>query len=145
MPVNAMNVGRDYSFGYYDSNTGSIVDLGDIQNVKITAQKHDIKSMPYNDVPRYGYIPDGYRVSFTITRTNAKVEDFAVAAEAFFNAGNVVKPGFLNETVKNPDGSVSRYQYTGFVFFLSDHGDISRETTVKLVGEGMASTKVGIA
>jgi len=26
---------------------------------RITAQKHDIATRPYNDFPRYGYVPDG--------------------------------------------------------------------------------------
>ena len=45
----------------------------------------------------------------------------------------------------NPDGSISRYQYTGFVVFLTDHGSISREKTVTLKLEGMASDKIQIA
>jgi len=145
MPVNGMNVGVDYSISFYDGTSGTLIDFGDIQNVKITAQKHDIKSMPYNKVPRYGYVPDGFKIDFTITRTGSIIEDFMVAAEASFNAGNVQSPGFLNETIINPDGSVSRYQYTSFVIFLTDHGDISRDKTVTLALTGMASTKVQIA
>lgn len=145
MPVNGMTVGRDYSLAYYDQNSGTIVDLGDVQNVKISAQKHDIKSMPYNDVPKFGYIPDGYKISFTIARTNSKLEDFQLAASQRFNSGNIVKPGFLNETVTNPDGTVSRYQYTGFVFFVTDLGEVSREQVVKMQAEGMASDKKQIA
>ncbi len=145
MSVNGITVGRDYSLAFYDQNTGVIVDLGDVQNVKIGAQKHDIKSMPYNDVPKFGYIPDGYKISFTITRTSSKLEDFQLAASQRFNAGSAIKSGFLNETVTNPDGTVSRYQYTGFVFFVTDLGEISREQVVKMQAEGMASDKKQIA
>jgi len=140
-----MNTGVDYSISFYDGTSGTLLDFGDVQNVKISAQKHDIKSMPYNGPPRYGYVPDGYKIDFNITRTGSIIEDFMVAAEASFNAGNVQSPGFLNETIINPDGSVSRYQYTNFVIFLTDHGDISRDKTVTLSLTGMASTKVQIA
>ena len=68
-----------------------------------------------------------------------------VLFSANFNAGNVMSPGYLNETINNADGSVSRYQYTNFVVFLTDHGDISREKTVSIKLEGMASDKVKIA
>jgi hypothetical protein len=53
--------------------------------------------------------------------------------------------GYLNETVNNADGSVSRYQYTGFVFWVGDIGDVSRDQNVKMSAEGMASQKVQIA
>lgn len=140
-----MTVGRDYSIVFYDVNSGQVVDFGDVQQFSINAQKHDIKSMPYNDVPRFGYINDGYKITFTITRVNPDLEDFQLAQTAAFNAGQHVKAGFLNETVNNPDGTVSRYQYTGFVFWLTDIGDVSREKNVQMKAEGYASDKVRIA
>ena len=145
MPVNGMNVGVDYTLTYYDATSGSLINLGDVQDVKITANKHDIKSSPYNQVPRFGYVPDGYKIDFTITRAVSTLEDLMVTFSKNFNAGNVQAPGYLNETINNADGSVSRYQYTNFVVFLTSHGDISREKVVTLVLEGMASDKVQIA
>ncbi len=145
MPVNGMNVGVDYTLSFYDAASGVIVDLGDVQSVKITATKHDIKSSPYNNVPRYGFVPDGFKIDFTITRTGSVLEDYMVLFNENFNAGRISTSGFLNQSIKNPDGSTSRYQYTGFVIFLTDHGDISREKTVTLHLEGMASNKIQIA
>lgn len=145
MPVNGMNVGVDYSITYYDSASGALINLGDVQDVKITAMKHDIKSSPYNQVPRFGFIPDGFKVDFTITRTGSQLEDLAVLNSANFNGGVVQSPGFLNQSVINPDGTTRRYQYTNFVVFLTNHGDISREKVVTLTLEGMASDKVQIA
>jgi hypothetical protein len=95
-------------------------------------------------VPRYGYVNDGFKIDFTITRTGAVLEDLMVAlARSSMPATSA--PGFLNETINNPDGSISRYQYTNFVVFLTDHGDISRDKVVTLTLEGMASTKVQIS
>ena len=145
MPVNRINVGTDYSLAYFDGNTGLIVDLGDVQNVRIVALKHELKSMPYNDVPRYGYVPDGFRIDFSIVRTSQIMEDLMVTFSKNFNQGRVLKPGYLNESINNPDGSVSRYQYTNFVIFLDDHGDVSREKPVMLRLTGMASDKKAIA
>lgn len=145
MPVNGMNVGVDYSITYYESTSSTLIDIGDVQNVKITAQKHDIKSAPYNKVPRFGFVPDGFKIDFTITRTGSVLEDLMATFSANFNAGNVISPGFLNESINNPDGTVRRYQYTDFVVFLTDHGDISREKVVSMKLEGMASDKIIIA
>lgn len=145
MSVNNINVGTDYSLSYFDGNTGAIVDLGDVQNVKINALKHELKSMPFNNVPRYGYVPDGYRIDFTIVRNTPTLENLMVTFSQNFNLGNVQQPGYLNETTNNPDGSISRYQYTNLVIFLDDHGDISREKPVMLRLTAMASDKVIIA
>ena len=142
MPVNGMNVGRDYQILYYDANQGLIQNLGDIQNVRITAQKHDIASRPYNQPPRFGYIPDGYRIDFTITRTGNQLEQLMVINETNFNNGAIMSPGYLQETITNPDGSISRYQYQNFVVYMTDVGDIARERVVSQRMEGMASTKV---
>lgn len=145
MPVNGMNVGTDYSLMYYDSTSGALIDLGDVQNVTITAMKHDIKSMPYNNTPRFGYIPDGFRMEFTITRTGSVLEDLMVTLSKNFNAGTVQKPGYLNESILNNDGTTRRYQYTNLVVFLTDHGQISRDKVVTLKLEAMASDKQQIA
>ena len=69
MPTNAGSTGVDYSFGYFDANTNSLVPLGDIQSVRITAQKHNLKNAPYNRPPKYDFVPDGFHIQFTITRT----------------------------------------------------------------------------
>lgn len=139
MPVNGFNVGTDYSISYFDGVTGTIANFGDIQDVKLTALKHDLKDMPYNDVPRYGYVPDGFHITFTIVRTGAALEDLFVSLSTQFNAGQIIRPGFLNKTINNPDGSVRRYQYTNFVIFPVDLGDISREKIITQRLEGMAS------
>jgi hypothetical protein len=145
MSVNGMNVGRDYQLLYYDATAGLIQDLGDIQNVRITAQKHDVVSRPYNQPPRFGYVPDGYRIDFTITRTGSELEDLMVLYETNFNGGRNSAGGYLNETVNNPDGSVSRYQYQDFVIFMTDQADVSRERVISQRMEGMASTKIQLA
>jgi hypothetical protein len=145
MPINGMNVGTDYSLSYFDGGSGLLVSIGDVQSVKITALKHEIKSMPYNKVPRFAYIPDGFKIDFSIVRTSSILEDLAVGFSANFNAGKVISPGFLNQSINNPDSTISRYQYTNFVIFLDDHGDISREKNVMLRLSGMASDKVPLA
>ena len=140
-----MNTGTDYSFGYYDANTSSMIDLGDVQNVKIKRNKHDLKSTPYNAPPRFGFVEDGFHITFTITRTGAALEDFSLQQSANFDAGGNVKAGYLSQSVNNPDGTVSRYQFTGFVFFMDDPGDVAREKAVTITCEGAASKKIRIA
>jgi hypothetical protein len=140
-----MNIGADYSITYYEPVSGALINLGDVQDIKISALKHDIKSSPYNQLPRYGFIDDGYKIDFTIIRNSSTLEDLAVLNSANLNAGAVQGAGYLNESINNADGTISRYQYINFVAFLTDHGDISREKVVTIKYEGMASGKVQIA
>jgi hypothetical protein len=144
MPVNGMNVGADYSFMYYDGTSGQLINLGDVQDVSITADKSDINSRPYNNVPRFGYVPEGFRIEFTITRTGADLENFILSQAQAFNNGQITQPGYLNETINNPDGSITRYQYTNLVVWMPDHGNISRDRVVTLKLEARASDKVAI-
>lgn len=145
MPVNGMNVGVDYTFMYYDGSSGQLINFGDVQNVVITELKHDIKNMPYNDDPSYGYVPDGFRIEFTVTRTSSAIEDYQVNLDTMFRNAQVQSPGYLNETITDPDGSVHRYQYQKMVVFVTDQGNVSRDKAVTLKVEGYASRKVQIA
>lgn len=139
-----MNTGTDYALFYYDGATGQLVNLGDVQVIDIKAVHKTIKNEPYNQSPAYAYVPDGYQIEFSITRTGPDLENFFAAAEASFNAGAVQKPGYLQSQVTNPDGSISRFQYQRMVIFLTDHGSIARDRPVTLKLEGYASTKVPI-
>lgn len=144
MSVNGLNVGVDFNFGLYDTNTGVVLQLGDVQSIRETAQKHDIKSMPYNGPPKFGYIPDGYSGTFTIVRTGSQMEQLQIILSNNFNNGVPIQAGFLNKIVTD-GGVVSKYQYTGVTFFMSDIGDISREKTVTQTIVFMASDKQRLA
>ena len=142
MPSNAGNVGSDFTFGYFDANLRQLIDLGDVQDVKITWSKHDLKNMPYNGNPKFGFKSDGFKITFKIIRNNSSLEDILKAREANFDSGGFSRAGYLNETIKNGDGTVSRNQYTGFVFWMTDMADISRDKLVTQSCEGFASTCV---
>jgi hypothetical protein len=146
MPINGMNTGQDYQLFFFDGATGNLVPLGDVQSVSIKQTVHTIRTSPYNNPTRYGFVPDGYHITFQITRTGPELENFLVAAENNFNSnGAIQKPGVLQQTVLNNDGSFSRYQYTSFVIYMPDHGEISKDKAVTLSLEGHASEKKPIA
>jgi hypothetical protein len=145
MPVNQQSVGIDYTLTLYDATSKAAVDLNDVQSVKITAAKHEIVSRPYNNKPKFGFIPDGYRISFTIVRTDQSLEAFQLLQENNFYSGQPIVGNYLNETIQEADGTVSRYQYTGFAFWVDEVADITRENNVKMQCTGYASAKVALA
>lgn len=145
MAVNGMSVGKDYQLTFYDPNTGGLVDFGDIQRFRAEGKHHDIKSMPYNDDPLYGYIPDGYSGSFECTRKNPKLERLQIALNQAFSSGQNILAGYITESVHEADGTTTRYQYTKAVFKITEICDVSREKTVPQRVDFMASNKIEIA
>lgn len=145
MPSNAGTIGVDYSISFYDAVTGQLQDLGDVQNFKLTTLKHDLKNMPYNGDPVYDYMSDGHSMSFTITRTDSRWDLFQVTREANVRNGIKNTSGVLNKSITNAAGTVSRFQYQKFVFWVTDLGDVSREKLVQVQCVGMASSMIQIA
>lgn len=145
MPTNAGSIGVDYSFGYYDTTTNSMIDLGDVQTVDIKPLKTDVKNMPYNGAPLYDFIPDGYDIKFSITRTNAQLESLQAAREVAFYQDAPTPGGYFMKSVRNLDGSTNVFQYQRFVFFLTDQGTVSRDKLVTISCEGKASTMVQLS
>ena len=144
MTVSGMSVGQSYTIGLYDGSLGSIVDLGSVQSFKSTMQKHNIKNMPYNAPPIYGYIPDGASGHFSLIRTNPDLENLFLQLVALFNNGGDLIPGYINETIRETGGGLSRYQYTQSVFFLTESADVSRDKNVPMSVEWMASEKINL-
>lgn len=146
MAVNGFNVGRDYTAFLYDANTATIVDLGIIEDIKIQVLKSSVKVTPYNDTPKYGYIPDGYSGTFTLARKDSKLEDLMIGLDTLFNNGGSILPGYIQEVwSNNADGSISRYQYTGVVFTLTSVADVRRDGKIAQNLAFQASDKVPVA
>lgn len=144
MPMNGIGAGVDANFGFYDSNTGAVINFGSVQAFDIKHKKHDLVDRPYNAPPIHAYVDDGYSGSITVLRNGAQLEDLQIQLTRLFNAGGVVKSGYLNLIMNNPDGTVSKRQYTKCVFFLTDMGSISREKTISQTIELMATELVNL-
>lgn len=144
MPVNGMNVGTDYTYGYYDPSTGLLVDLGPVQDVKVKPITAAIKSDPINGLSVQGYTYHGYEIEITADRAGPAYEDMASNQQSAFNLGGIIRPGYITETVQNPDGSVSKKRFNGVVMTVTDLGDKSREKKVTQSLKGFASEMVAV-
>ncbi len=142
--VSGMSVGQSYTIGLYDGSLQSLVNLGSVQSFRATMQKHNLKNMPYNAPPIYGYIPDGAQGRFSMVRTDPTLENLFLSLVALFNNGGDLIPGYINETIVEKGGAFSRYQYTNTVFFLTESVDVSRDKNVPQTVEWMASEKINL-
>lgn len=143
MPQNGISLGPDYQFGLYDGFTKQILAVGDVQNVKVTYHNSSINSKPYNGPPRFAHVPDGVSGSFSIVRTSQVLEVNEIARAAAINSGGTVLPSsFLNKTVTNPDGSVTKSQFTNLDWYVTEAADVSRDKAVTQSIEWHASQEV---
>lgn len=121
MPANGFSVGRDVSLVIF-SSAGIIGTAGlkDFRSQQITAE---IKQPLITGVNLYAYLPEGWQGSATFVRMDASLDDFFAQNEAAYYAGQAVPNGQINETITNPDGSISSYTYTGLALKFDSPGE----------------------
>jgi hypothetical protein len=100
--------------------------------------------MPYNGLPRYGYLPDGYKGNFSIKRVGSQLDLLQIQLIQLFNRGGLVNAGYINKQTVNTDGSITRFQYIRAVFWMDSVSSGSRDKEISQSVEWMASDCVVI-
>lgn len=145
MAQNGLSVGPDYAFGLYDGTSAQILVMDDVQSVKVTKHNTSIASKPYNSRPRFAHVADGYSGSFALMRTSPILDKLEVLRDAGIYNGNVMPPSFLNETINNPDGTVSKFQYTNVDWYVTEMADVSKDKAVTRTVEFHASDRIQLS
>jgi hypothetical protein len=143
MPVNNFTIGRDVALVIQTPNGQlNVPGITDFTADPIVAE---LKSKPLSGIPQYGYIPDGWSISVKIDRMDATVDNFWAQFEAAYYAGGNQVGGTIFETIREQDGSVSQWRYTGVVLKLAKAGDFSGDKKVEQTLTGMASQKIRVS
>jgi hypothetical protein len=142
MPVNQFTVGRDVSL-VLNGPSGQ-VQLDGLTDFSAKPMTTTLKSKPLGGKPIFGYIPDGWELSFKLDRLNPAVDKFWADFEASYYAGGNQIGGTVYETILESDGSISEYRYEGFVMKLDNPGDFSGDKKVEQTLSGLASIKVAV-
>ncbi len=74
MPVNNFTTGRDVSIVINGAN--GLITLNGITNFNPKPITYTLKSKPLNGPPVFGYIPDGWEISFKFDRMDSGLDDF---------------------------------------------------------------------
>lgn len=143
MPVNNFTVGRDVSLVLNGPN-GPIT-LNGITDFSAKPMTTTLKAKPLNGIPQFGYIPDGWELSFKLDRMDRGVDDFWAAFEAGYYNGDNQAAGTVNESIQEANGDISKWRYTGFVLKLDTPGDFSGDKKVEQSLSGLASQKIRAA
>lgn len=129
MPVNGYTVGRDVTVTMIDRQNGVagrsgrlVIDSANVVSFDAKALKKEDWARPLNSPPMPLYIPDGWRGTLEIDRTDNTADLYQQNIEdRFWNGGNTTS-GSIQELINEPDGSKTVKQYTQAMFWVEDTG-----------------------
>ncbi len=136
--VNSFNVGRDISLDIIDPVLGPIR-WGIRTDFMATPENNELKSTAMDGVVRKEFLPAGHKLDFTFDRKNSNIDAYFAAREAQYFSGSTLSQVTITETIRNTDGSVSVFQYTGVSMKLSARGTWKGDGKVEPKVEGFAS------
>lgn len=100
------------------------------------------KRIGLDGVTRNLVIPSGWKGSFEVDRFDSVIEDYWATFEAAYYAGQNILWGSIQETIDNPDGSVSQYRYSNVAYDLKDLGRREGDKVIKMKLDFYASFRV---
>lgn len=130
MAVNGYSVGRDVTLDIVDA-TGALVRPSiatGFSSKQITTDRDVQRLDGQNDGL---YLPKGWSGDFDYERQNSVLEDYIVSIEASYYAGANLSPLTITETIRENNGAVTQYRYTGVQIKLDDSGAWKGDDTVK--------------
>lgn len=80
------------------------------------------ESHSLDGINRHIPIPSGWEGSLELDRGDNNVDAFFAATEALYYSGQPIQRATITETITNPDGSVSQYQFVGVTLMLREAG-----------------------
>lgn len=143
MPQNGYSIGRDVSLDI-NGPTGTIrfaIKTG----WKSTPKYSDIDVKRLDGVKDHLVLPDGWDIQFDFERTGNVIDNYFAQFEADYFAGLNLPALTITETVREPNGGVSQYRYTGVVLKFGGNGDFKGDQTVKQTIMGMASRRLKVS
>ncbi len=88
--------------------------------------------------------PLGWSGSIMLERQDDTVDHYFADLEAGYYLGNDEQPGSIDETISEPDGSLSQYRYIGVMLQLTDAGDKAGDKTVGMSLAFAASKRIKV-
>lgn len=134
------SVGRDVSLDVVDPVLG-VIRFAIKSGWKSEPQWVDLKVKQLSGEPIHDTVPDGHSVTFDLERKDATVESyFAAREEAYFNGAELSNVQ-ITETIKERNGSITQFRYTGVSLKLTGAGTWAGNETTKQTVTGFAARK----
>lgn len=103
-----------------------------------------IESKGLDGINRFGEIPSGWEGSLTIDRANVNMDQAFSYLEGLYYAGQNVPASTIQETISEPNGSISQWRYWGVAFKYDDHGSWKGDAKVEQKLSWKASGRVRV-
>ena len=141
MSVQGYSTGRDNSLVLILPN-GATLPLGKVisWNAKQETTDQKIKGMDGRTDHLRFY--DGWSFSFKLERRSAVIDQYFAASEASFYAGEEDASATLQQTITEPNGTVSQYRFERVLLKYDDAGDWAGDKSVSQSVSGMAARRI---
>lgn len=143
MPFGAYSVGRDVTLTLY-GQLGGVVNLNQVTEFESSQDTHAIQIKSLDGVVKHLQLPNGWKGKFELTRASDEIDSHFAQLESSYYAGQNVGYATITETITNPDGSSSQYQYTGVMLKLANAGQWKGDSEVKQSLEFVASKRLKV-
>lgn len=140
MPAQEFNIGRDVTLDIIDPVQG-VLRFKLMTSFKGTPKYKDLESGALDGVPRFASIPAGHETVFEFDRADSRADDYFCAQEENYFNGVAIQNASITETVREVNGSISQYRYSGVALSLTESGPWKGDTLVGQAIRGMASRK----
>ncbi|WP_051949297.1 hypothetical protein [Methylosinus sp. PW1] len=135
------STGVDTSLIVADPLTGLPLRFGNLTDFDAKPQFDTIESYGIDGLSRTADMPKNHKLSFTVDRDSPNFERWVAAREESYFRGIPPKNITITQIIREPDGSISTYLYTGVAVKPTDFGAWSGAKKVTMKWEGTATRK----
>jgi hypothetical protein len=129
MPIGDFNVGKDVTVDV-------ITAAGPLRATIRTgfSSKQDTSPLTVkgsDGINRHAEVPEGWSGSLDYERADSRLDDYFAQLEEAYYSGLNTRAISITETIREVNGAVSQYRYTGVVMKLDDAGSKMSDQTIK--------------
>lgn len=132
MAAAGYSVGRDLTMVVVNQVTGAAVKWATLCKADFRQMTKQLEWKPLNGNIAFADLPGGWEVNLELDRSDGSVQDYFVLDENNYLSGGTTTTFYLQETITNPDGSVSQYRYINGAMKLSNAGSFAMDDKVSL-------------
>lgn len=144
MPTDQFNIGKDVSLDIIDPNQGPLR-FSIRTGFDHTPLFDEVSSKGLDGFPRNESVPNGHRLTFNVDRADRALDDYFASREANYFNGGVNPKVSITETIREVDGSVSIYRFTGVSLSLQNGGTWRGNSPVTQAVQAMASRRIKVS
>lgn len=143
MPVQGFTIGKDAAVDF--NLPQGPVRFSNVTNFTAHPIQTDIESKGQDGTDYFGTIPSGWQGTVDIDRFNANMDIAFDYLETLYYSGQPVPNGSIQETITEPDGSITVWKFIRVAFKYEDHGSYAGDQKVSQRMSWKASRRVRLA